>query len=198
MANFNIAYQLVAKAEGGYQSSPEDSGNYNSLGELVGTNWGISAPTYEGWIGRAPTKKDMLNMSKSTAEEIYHKKFWAAIRGDQINDQDVANIFFDGVVNHGRTGVKIMQSVLNVPQDGIVGPGTIGQLNAQPPAKVYVQYREARKAFYYDLVNRKRSLGIFLQGWLNRISRFQAYTSYSAPIGGIIALIGIYFLITKK
>jgi len=198
MANFNIAYNLVAEAEGGYQNHPNDTGNYNSRGQLVGTNWGISAPVYEQWMGRPPSAADMRDMTQAEAREIYRRRFWDKILGDQITDQAIANIFFDGVVNHGRTGITIMQNVLGVTADGIVGPVTIGAINSRPPAELYVQYREARRSFYQDLVNRKPALAVFLDGWMNRINQFTDYAGGGLAVGGgvVVAAI-ILYLITR-
>ncbi|MEL6357990.1 MAG: glycosyl hydrolase 108 family protein, partial [Bacteroidota bacterium] len=114
MASFDTAYTLVAQAEGGYQKFSDDPGNYNSLGQLVGTNWGISAPVYENFIGRPPSEEDMRRMTRGQAKALYRALFWNDIQGDEIVDQQVANIFFDGRVNHGRFGTKLMQRVLRV------------------------------------------------------------------------------------
>lgn len=196
MANFYTAYELVADAEGGYQKHPNDTGNYNSLGNLVGTNWGISAPVYENWIGRPPTEGDMRSMSAQDARAIYRANFWDDIRGDQIQSQAVANIFFDGRVNHGRTGTKIMQRVLNIPDDGRVGPQTIQAINAADPGQLYVAYREARRKFYYELSESRPSLSVFLQGWLNRLAKFNEYTGGAVAVGSgaIIALLIVWYL----
>ena len=115
MAVFQIAYNIVAAHEGGFQIHPNDTGNYNSLSQLVGTNWGISAGVYEDWIGYPPTKTDMQQMTKSEAGQIYKVQYWDTIKGDQILNQALANIIFDGRVNHGYTGVKLLQEVLNIP-----------------------------------------------------------------------------------
>lgn len=197
MANFEPAYNLVAAAEGGYQAHPNDTGNYNSLGQLVGTNWGISAPVYETWIGRPPTADDMRDMTKAEAKQIYRSNFWNKIQGDKINDQPVANIFFDGVVNHGRTGIMIMQQVLGLPADGIAGPVTITEINRRPPEQTYIQYREARRQFYRDLVSRKPALSVFLDGWINRIEKFQDYAGGGLAAGAVIVLALAWYLITK-
>lgn len=201
MANFMTAYNIVAGHEGGYQKHPNDSGNYNSLDQLVGTNWGISAPVYEAYLDRPPSESDMRNMSKQTAANIYKSNFWDKIRGDQIQSQAVANIFFDGAVNHGRTGVRIMQRVLGVAVDGIVGPVTLGKLNSFDPAKVYLSYKQARTNFYHQLSREKPRLAVFLQGWLKRINSFTDFTSTAAKGTGIVSilllLVGIGIM-TKK
>ena len=175
MANFETSYYIVEDWEGGYQAIPQDSGNYNSLGELVGTNWGINAQVYESWIGYPPTKNEMLNMSQAQAKQIDKDRFWDDIQGDNIVDQYVANIFFDCRVNHGRKGTRLMQEVLGVGQDGIVGPITLGAINGLDPAGLYLAYKQRRINFYHEIVANKPSQSIFLNGWLNRINSFTSY-----------------------
>lgn len=201
MAQFEIAYNITARWEGGYQNHPNDTGNYNSRGELVGTNWGISAPVYEDWIDRPPTAADMRNMSEATAKQIYRAKFWNAIQGDRINSQDVANILYDGRVNHGRTGVKLMQKVLQLPQDGILGPITLAAINAAEPGQLFNRYKQAREDFYKQLAANNPAYQVFLTGWLNRIRSFD-FTGAVAMFAGAnaLALIGvtIWLLASKK
>ena len=121
-----------------------DRGNYNSKGQLVGTNWGIAAPVYERWLGRVPTRKDIKNMSKNEAGQIYKGLFWVQIRGDEIENQFVADILFDGHVNHGGTGIRLIQRLLNVEVDGKVGPITLKAINDFDPEVLYNRYKEAR------------------------------------------------------
>lgn len=172
MADFRKALEKVARVEGGYQNHPNDAGNYNSRDELVGTNWGISAPVYEQWIDEPPTEADMRDMKKEEAEAIYKTLFWDRILGDDIADQDVAEIFFDGYVNHGRTGIRIMQRVLGVVPDGIVGPLTLGAINAASAVQLFNAYVGARLLFYHRLVASRPRLGVFLKGWMNRLATF--------------------------
>lgn len=195
MANFQTAYYLVADAEGGYQNHHLDRGNYNSLNQLVGTNYGIAAPTYESWIGRPPTTADMRAITPEIARQIFKVNYWDRILGDQIQSQAVANIWFDGQVNHGRTGTKIMQRVVGVPDDGQAGPITLAAVNAANPEQLVYDYREARRAFYYQLVQNNPSFSAFLQGWLNRLATFEAGPVVAAAGGGLILLIASIFLL---
>lgn len=197
MASFSIAYNLVAAAEGGYQNHPNDAGNYNSLGQLVGTNWGVSATKYERIIGRPPSAADMQNLSAAAAKEIFRNDEWARIRGNEIHDQAVANIFFDGAVNHGR-GIHLMQEVLGVEQDGVVGPITLAAINTANPAQLYHAYKERRRRYYHWLVEWRPANLAFLDGWLQRLDRFQAYEVATAGIGGLLLLFGLGWLIHKN
>ena len=199
MASFDIAYRIIERWEGGYQAFKEDTGNYNSLGQLVGTNWGISAPVYESFLGKPPSRADMQNMSKATAKAIYKKQFWDDIKGDSIINQSIANILFDGRVNHGHTGVKLMQRILGVVQDGVVGPITLNAINTAIPEKLHNAYKATREAFYKTLANRNPSYQKFIQGWLNRIRSFEfSNTQKVISFGGIALAVGIYYLTKYK
>ena|SRR3990172_2008728 len=91
MANFDIAQGLVKISEGGFQKNPNDNGNWTrgkkGVGVLIGTNWGISAPTLGRYYGRVATEAEMRNLSYETAYEIYKKYYWGIIKGDLINNQ---------------------------------------------------------------------------------------------------------------
>lgn len=172
MAQFQIAYDIVRKHEGGYQKMPEDSGNYNSRGQNVGTNWGINAQVYESYLKRPPTEQDMRNMPRHIALAIFKQLYWDRIKGDQIRDQQVANILFDGHVNHGKWGIQMMQQALGVSRDGVVGPQTLAAINNANPFTLFNEYKKIRRAGYIDLVRRRPKDERFLRGWLIRIDSF--------------------------
>lgn len=176
MAKYTPAYQRAAIIEGGYQRLTADRGNYNSNRQLVGTNWGIAAPVYEQYLGHPPTTAEMRSMQKSVAVGIFKRKFWDRIKGDQITNQFVAEIFFDGVVNHGvSNGTKLMQECLGVQQDGVLGPITLGKLNAAVPAEIYLKYKLRRLQYYVQIVLWRPSQKVFLRGWMRRILAFRDF-----------------------
>lgn len=195
MANYEISYTRTAANEGGYQANPSDSGNYNSAGQLVGTNWGISAKVYEDWIGHPPTASEMMNMPKSTAKAIFKAKFWNKIQGDQLPNQYVADILFDGVVNHGQ-GVRLAQEVLNVATDNNFGPQTFNALVNTPPAEFYNKYKERRRQYYYQLAQNPGQMG-FLNGWLKRLDKYNDFPNGNGATlagGGILAVLILLYI----
>jgi lysozyme family protein len=151
---------------------PEDSGNYNSRRQLVGTNWGINAQVYENYLKRPPTEQDMRDMPRHIALAIFKQLYWDRIKGDEIRNQQVANILFDGHVNHGRWGIQMMQGVLGLSRDGIVGSMTLSAINRANPFNLFAAYKKARVAGYHDLVRRRPKDQRFLRGWLTRINSF--------------------------
>lgn len=195
MANFSEAVRKVLNMEGGYQDFINDSGNYNSRGELVGTNRGISAPVYESWIGRPPSRNDMKAITRATAEEIYRKKYWLPIQGDRINPQYLAEIIFDGKVNQGQKGIMLLQEALGVPADGTIGPITLAAISRANPARLHDEYKRRRIAFYRQLAASNSSYSQFLTGWLNRMDNFQAQSRSGAlPI----LLLALGFIVYKN
>lgn len=192
MANYEPAYQRTAKHEGGFQINAWDKGNYNSLNQLVGTNYGISAPVYEDWIGRPPTVEDMKTITASDAKSIFKKRFWDKIWGDQLPNQAVAEILFDGVVNHGK-GVKLAQEVLGVTPDNVFGPKTFNALVAMAPAKFYDAYKQRRKSYYHQLASNNPSQLVFLQGWLKRLNSFNDFGLENTGGGINLASLGLLF-----
>jgi len=177
MARLEPALKKVIRWEGGYQRHENDPGNYNSDGDLVGTNHGISAPVAENFLGFPPNRKMMYNMKFSLAMCIYRDRFWNRIKGHEIASQQLANILFDGHVNHGTWGIRIMQDVVGVKRDGIVGPITLGAINRADPKDTFNNYKQKRIDFYHAIVRRSPHMRVFLRGWLNRINSFQYQTS---------------------
>lgn len=172
MANFNAYIPLLLQVEGGYQASPADPGNFNSLGQNVGTNKGISAKFYEGIIKRPPTVADMMAITTELAKNLYKKYFWDKCQADNIVNQQVANTVVDHHVNSGR-GVELAQKVLNqhfaktLKVDNGMGPLTLAAINSVPPATFVTKYNDARAAYYKSIGNQT-----FYQGWINRLKKF--------------------------
>lgn len=181
MADFAPILQQTFTFEGGYDATANDSGNYNSLGQLVGTNHGISAPVYETYIKRPPTIADMKAITTQIAQDIYRKNFWLPVKGDSISSQSVAHIIFDNFVNSGYTAFKIARNAVNK----IAGDGTIAYnskpftdseiqiINSLDAESLFDQIKSDRIDFYNTLVaSNPDKYGIYQSGWLNRINSF--------------------------
>ena len=108
-AKFEIAQKGVHKIEGVYTSDRDDKGNWtgNQIGSgtLLGTKFGIAAPTLvnyykENNLGN-PTQGDMKNLTYETALDIYKKDYWEAQKLGNFKSQSLANVLYDGCVNQG-------------------------------------------------------------------------------------------------
>jgi lysozyme family protein len=194
MANFNSYIPLLLQVEGGYQANPKDGGNFNSLGQNVGTFRGISARFYEGILKRPPTVADIKAISKEYATELYRLYFWNKCQANNIKDQAMANTIVDHQVNAGD-GVRLAQEVLNerfgykMAEDNGMGPITLKALNEVNPKQFVEIYNEYRAQHYRTRSNSSE----FLNGWLERLKKF-AYSNPGVALStGAILLIGVFF-----
>ena len=116
----------VFSLEGEYSTDKADTGNYlngNTSGEFIGSNHGISADVLAKHLGKTPTAKDMRNLTKDTARDIYKNNYWDKF-GMASLPEDLQPIVFNAVVNSQGHAVKVMQKLLGVEEDGVVGPKT--------------------------------------------------------------------------
>lgn len=126
MANFNIEYNKVILAEGGYVNDKDDAGGETYLGISRKHN-----PTWKGWAfvdklkKKYYTNKELTNALKNNnsvnkyAKELYKTKYWDVMNLDSINSQKIAHQMFDIAVNSGiSNSVKIMEEVLLLPVTG--------------------------------------------------------------------------------
>ncbi|HTE02124.1 MAG TPA: glycosyl hydrolase 108 family protein [Mucilaginibacter sp.] len=181
MANFEAAKTSVLKIEAKFQTLPTDCGNYltksdcRSQKNIIGTNYGISAPVLQGY--RKPitiTTQDMQNLDEPTAIGIYKANYWDVIKGDQIENQSIADTFFDMAFNYGQVRtVKMMQTILkkrdpSIVVDGKFGNSTLKALNQYADQRLFDEFQQARRVAYI-----KANKPEFIKGWLNRVDKFK-------------------------
>jgi len=170
MAKFEIAIPHTLVWEGGYVNHPADPG-----GE---TNRGITDRLdgrVDGLVdldGDGDGDVDIKGLTEEEAKQVYKRRFWDKMQGDKIESQHIANIMFDGFVNCGSWGIKLMQRVLQLEEDGIVGPKTLAAINNADEVTLYASYKQKRIEYYQNLAEKKPVLKVFLKGWMNRINSF--------------------------
>jgi lysozyme family protein len=95
------------------------------------------------------------------------------VRGDAL-PAALALVVFDGTVNHGVSrAIKLLQQVLRVTVDGVLGPETLSAAKLfQPRHELVVLYLDARRAFYDTLAQQDPDRhGGSLLGWRRRLWR---------------------------
>lgn len=157
MKSFNDYLQVILKHEGGYVDNPSDPG-----GE---TKYGISKRSYPGL--------DIKNLTIEDASSIYYNDYWLKLNIDGINNEDLKLQLFDMVVNAGiKTSIKLLQHILGVIEDGVVGPVTIDKicLYHLNRGDIVEDYKTARINYYNKLVEKNPKLKVFIKGWINRVA----------------------------
>ncbi|MBE7648329.1 glycoside hydrolase family 108 protein [Tenacibaculum finnmarkense] len=190
MANYPTFQKKIQRAEGGYQKLKTDSGNYNSLKQLVGTNFGVSAKVYERNIGRPPSIADMKNITQQIAHTIFKNQFWDSINADKITSQAIAETFADHAINASpKRATIIMQRTLNnafnkkLLIDGIAGAKTITAINSVDAKELFNAYSQARKSYYSSLRDCKH----FCNVWHRRVDELATdhNISINKPVHGL-------------
>jgi hypothetical protein len=99
--DFARVMSFIHKWEGGFSDNPEDHGNWTGgrkgVGELKGTNFGISAASYP--------QLDIRNLTQEEADAIYRRDYWLPSGADHLPWP--ANLLvMDSAILHGVGAAK--------------------------------------------------------------------------------------------
>lgn len=174
MAEFLKAFALTTKWEGGYVDDPDDDGKETYRG-ISRANW----PRWKGWVivdRHKPLKKHAFIKDEELdrlVKEFYRENFWMRVKGDQVNNQAIANVLFDWCVTSGFHSPKGLQKVIGEVADGLIGPKSLASVNAGNQKQIFDQFNALREKFYRDNATRIPKNRKFLGGWLNRTHSFK-------------------------
>jgi lysozyme family protein len=154
--NFQTAIKLILEHEGGYVNDPDDPGSE--------TNFGISKKAFPNL--------DIKNLTQDAAEAIYYNKYWLPMKLDGFQNNLLKLHLFDMGVNAGIVrATMLLQDILNVICDGIIGQITIDAANNYPDQKELTDaYINARKSHYEYIVKKNPTQIKYINGWMNRIN----------------------------
>jgi lysozyme family protein len=159
ISNWQKSFELMLKSEGGYVNNPADPGGM--------TNLGVTKATWENWVGRESDEAEMRGLTPEKVEPLYKKKYWDAVRGDEIENGGVAYLLFDFAVNAGvGRSIKTLQTAVGVTPDGGFGPMTMAAVQATDPVDLIERFSQAKEDFYRSLT----TFTTFGKGWLNRVA----------------------------
>ncbi len=157
---FQHAIKFVLDKEGalrsdmGYVNDPNDFG--------LETKAGISK--------RAYPNEDIKNLTIDRAIFLYHRDYWRQAYCAEL-PSGVSLAVFDGAVQHGwLSSVKMLQEVMGVKTDGIIGPKTRSAIADMDPEWVLARLLLRRARFYGRILIKNPSQGRFFEGWHNRLA----------------------------
>ncbi|MGO4525578.1 glycoside hydrolase family 108 protein [Microvirga sp. 2MCAF35] len=156
-SRFEQAVEQVLKHEGGFVQHPRDPGG--------ATKFGITRETLSRAKKRSVSVNHVRRLSRREAISIYRQLYWDAVRADELPlGLDLA--VFDLAVNSGPArAVKMLQAVLGVEADGIVGPVTLRAAREADIPDVIRRLMKARLGFLGRLV----TWPVFGLGWRRRV-----------------------------
>lgn len=140
--NFETIMDYVFKSEGGFSNRKNDLGGR--------TNMGVTQATYNAWRKKKGLlSKDVREITKDEAKQLYYEEFWQPIGVNNIEDLREGYLLFDTAVNSGPYDAKRLYEKSN--------------------GNIY-QFFKDRKNFYDNLIKRKPSQEENRQGWYNRLN----------------------------
>lgn len=166
MARSELLEPFILKWEGGFVNDPDDLGG--------ATNKGITFATYKSFRKKKglpqPTIADLKRLRRAEWKEIFQTMYWDSFRGNEIDNQNIANICVDWLWMSGKTAIRRVQAIVGTTVDGIVGPKTIACINSKSPLPLFGQIKNDRKKYYYEICDARPANNKFLRGWLNRLN----------------------------
>jgi lysozyme family protein len=158
ISNWQKSFELMLKSEGGYVNNPADPGGM--------TNLGVTKATWENWVGRESDEAEMRGLTPEKIEPLYKKKYFDAVRGDEL-PVGLDYLMFDFAVNAGAgRAIKTLQTAVGVTPDGGFGPMTMAAVQAVDPIELIERFSQAKENFYRSLT----TFATFGKGWLNRVA----------------------------
>jgi lysozyme family protein len=152
--------------EGGFQANPNDRANWSGgkigEGELIGTKFGITALDLPGTSIKDLTEDQAI---------AYYEEHYVKAGYTQIESQAVGEKLFDlGVLFGVRVAVGILQVVLGITSDGVVGPVTVATINQFDAVSLYNSYKAAMVTHAINVATANPPEREFLAGWIKRIN----------------------------
>ncbi|MFS8181496.1 glycoside hydrolase family 108 protein [Pseudovibrio denitrificans] len=133
------------------------------------TNLGITQRTLQAWRGRPVSVEEVENLGREEALQIYRVQYWDAVKGDDL-PRGLDFTLFDCAVNSGPArAVKILQKILKVKVDGVLGLITLGAVKAQAVTYLINEFSARRLQFMKRLKNWPYNKN----GWTRRVRHVQ-------------------------
>jgi len=166
---FSAAIEVLLRHEGSYSDDPKDRGNWTGgavgVGELKGTNFGISAARYPGL--------DIEHLAREQAVAIWRRDWWEKYGYARLPDL-IAIKTFDLAGNVGPSHAhKILQFAcgacgIAVRVDGALGDRTVAAAGAVDGAELLDEIRHQAELYYEAIARAHPDDARFLKGWLAR------------------------------
>jgi lysozyme family protein len=156
-SRFEQAVELVLQHEGGFVQHPRDPGG--------ATTFGITRETLSRTQGRPASIDHVRSLTRHEAVSIYRRHYWDAVRAEELPPGlDLA--VFDLAVNSGPVrAARMLQTVLGVEADGIVGSVTLEATHKADATQVIRRLTQARLGFLARLA----TWPVFGRGWRRRV-----------------------------
>lgn len=173
---FNLLMSLeFSRPENALHKNPTENG-LTFMGIYEAAN-----PSWQGWgqvraainaYGDLEKASVALYNDDALIEKVkifYKKEFWDKMRLDEVDSElKACELFVFGVNVDTVPAVRVLQRLLGVVVDGIMGAQTLKALNNYNEQAFDVDFDRAEIAYYRNLIRKNPRLGVYERGWENR------------------------------
>lgn len=163
MTAFLKAFELVLKHEGGYVNDPRDPGGKTKFGISDRRDGAVDGLADIDGDGIGDVTVEMLTQEQAGA--IYKREYWDPCKCDYLST-GLAVAIFDTAVNCGNSlAIRLLQRVIGVNDDGIIGPITLKHAQNTNQTHIIAALLAERQMHYAALSKWK----IYGRGWTRRV-----------------------------
>lgn len=195
MADFQAAYNVLAQNEDGYANVSGDVGGetYRGISRVYHPDW-------SGWAWIDNYKASNGSISRGTifpqlegaVQEFVRNNYWIPIDGDEIQNQQIANMVLDFDYQSGRAAQVINQAI-GLPATNSITSDTINVINSGNPTDVFNEIKQARLNYYQQLNNEGLISNNLIQGVLARVMRLASPQAIGIAVGAIAVVSTLFF-----
>jgi len=156
-ASFEHAVSVVLRHEGGFVQHASDPGG--------ATHFGITRATLARSRGHPVAVDDVRRLTRQEAVAIYRRLYWDVLQAEEL-PPGLALAAFDLAVHSGPPrAARMLQSVLGVEADGVIGPVTLAAAREAEASQAIVRLTRMRLRFLRSLA----AWPVFGRGWQRRV-----------------------------
>jgi len=155
--SFEQAVNLVLEHEGGFVQHASDLGG--------ATNFGITRATLERARGHPVSLDDVRRLTRGEAVAIHRRLYWDALRAEELPPALALTVFDLAVHSGPLRAVRMLQAVLGIEADGIVGPVTLAAAREADEPQTIARLTRMRLRFLRHLA----AWPVFGRGWERRV-----------------------------
>ncbi|OJV38374.1 MAG: hypothetical protein BGO29_15535 [Bacteroidales bacterium 36-12] len=167
MAKIKSLVSFITDWEGGFVDDPDDSGGP--------TNRGVTLKIWKQ-VGYDKNNDGLIDENdvflithEEMIEVVLKPNYWDCWKADQIKNQSIANLVVDWMWLSGGRTINIVQEILGIKQDGIVGKETLNALNNYPDQQLLFNLIKMKRINdIHDICSRNSQNNKFRNGWINR------------------------------
>ena len=163
---------LVSEGWDRYTNNPADKGGP--------TKFGVTQKTLSSYRGHEVTAEEVRAMKVEEARAICIGEYIVKPKYEQLTNGWLRYVVVDAAYNSGPSAAnKMLQSALQVEQDGVLGPKTLAAANLVDGKSLARKFLAARTRFFGRITSKNLTDadkdGVpdnveFISGWLNRVA----------------------------